>query len=121
MSSTRLAVSLLFLLACASASQAQLSMPLYTTTYCVQVKYEMWRNGTTYWATEFETSNLNDAELVYDLFEASMDDGSICDILGCGFDWIAVDVRIRTKYEWNIYPSEYWQSPSALNRRVALP
>ena len=82
----------------------------YKTTYCIQVKYEMWRNGSSYWATEYETSNLADAQLVFAFFEAALEDGSLCEILNCGFDWIVVDVRLKTKYEWYVQPAPIWQN-----------
>ena len=93
----------------ASQSQAQTSLPLYTATHCVQVKYEMWRNGATYWSTKFETSDLASAQLMLALFESALDDGSLCGILNCGFDWIIVDVRLKTKYEWNVQPASIWR------------
>ena len=37
--------ALLLLAAIPALSQAQLSVPLTTTTYQVQVKYEFWRSG----------------------------------------------------------------------------
>ena len=102
----RLLPLFLFLVCLGGGSQAhaQLSMPAYTTTYCVQVQWEMWRSGGTYWATEYETDNLEDAQLVHALFVAAFENGTLCDILGCSFDWIPVDVRMTTRREWNLYP-----------------
>ena len=99
----------LFLLAVACCAtpqaQAQSSMPLYTTTYCVQVEWHFWRSGGSYWATEFETDELADAQLVLELFQAALANGSLCEILGCDVtSWVPVDVRLKTKYHWNIYP-----------------
>ena len=85
-------------------ANAQTSVPTYRVTYCVQVKYEMWRNGATYWATEYETSNLSEPQFVYQLFGAAHDNGTLCAILGCGFDWIVRDIRIKTKYDWFLPP-----------------
>ena len=80
-------------------------MPLYTTKYCVQVEWYFWRSGGSYWATEYETSDLGDAQLVFDLFESALENGTLCEILGCNVTtWIPVDVRLKTKYEWNLYP-----------------
>jgi len=83
-------------------SDAQSSLSLYKTTYRIQVKYEMWRNGSTYWATEYETSNLSDARMMLALFETALANGSLSDIMNCGPEWIAIDVRLTTKKEW------YW-------------
>ena len=89
----------------APQAQAQTSMPLYTTKYCVQVEWYFWRSGGSYWATEYETSDLGDAQLVFDLFESALENGTLCEILGCNVStWIPVDVRLKTKYEWNFYP-----------------
>jgi hypothetical protein len=90
-------------------SQAQSSMPLYSTSYRVQVKWEMWRNGNSYWATEFESADLQTATMVYDLFEAAFESGQLCEILGCGFDWIPVDIRLKTHYTWNLQTDPVWQ------------
>lgn len=99
-----------------STSQAQFRLPCVSTSYCVQVKYEFWRNGSTYWATEFESTSLEDAELMADLLESAMDDGSIRDILNVGFDWIVVDVRIQTKYEFLQLAPSRWQGYQPLIR-----
>ncbi|MEQ9410871.1 MAG: hypothetical protein RIK87_24375 [Fuerstiella sp.] len=86
-------------------AQAQSSIPLYTTTYCVDVEWYFWRSGGSYWATEYETSDLGEAELIFDLFESALENGTLCEILGCNITtWIPVDVRLRTKYNWNIFP-----------------
>ncbi len=53
-----LAVLFLTAASAASVSHAQTSIPLYTVSYQVQVRWEMWRNGNTYWAVEYETSDL---------------------------------------------------------------
>jgi len=91
----------------APEAQAQTSMPLYTTTHCVQVEWHFWRSGGSYWATEYETNNLNEAELMFDLFESALENGTLCEILGCNITtWIPVDVRLKTEYEWNLFPVE---------------
>lgn len=89
---------------------AQTSMPLYSTSYRVQVQWEMWRNGANYWATEFETDDLQTATMVYDLFEAAFEAGELCEILGCGFDWIPVDIRLKTHYTWHLQAEPVWRS-----------
>ncbi|KAA5543572.1 hypothetical protein FYK55_10170 [Roseiconus nitratireducens] len=89
----------------APTAQAQTSMPLYTTTYCVQVQWSFWRSGGSYWSTEYETSDLGDAQLVFNLFESAFENGTLCEILGCDVtSWVPVDVRLKTVYEWNFYP-----------------
>ena len=93
-----------------SVSSAQSSMPTYTTTYCVQVKFEFWRNGATYWSTEYETSDLQEAQLIHAFFESAFENGTLGEILGSGLDWIVTDVRLKTKYEWNLLPSPIWES-----------
>ncbi len=97
-------------------SNAQTSLPLYKTTYRIEVKYEMWRNGATYWATEYETANLAEAQLILQLFEAALEDGSLSEIMGCGFDWIAVDVRLTTKKEWLLNYEPLWVKSATLRR-----
>lgn len=83
-------------------ANAQISAPLYTKTYYVEVEYEMWRNGNRYWATEFETSDQQDAQLMYDLLVFAWENGAIRDLLDVGFDWMVVDIRLRTKTEWHL-------------------
>ncbi|MCC9600947.1 hypothetical protein LOC67_10245 [Stieleria sp. JC731] len=88
-------------------AQDQVSVPLYTTSYCVQVEWYFWRSGGTYWATEFESTDLAEAELVYQLFDSAFENGTLCDILGCEItSWIPIDVRLKTVYHWNIFPVE---------------
>jgi len=117
MSAIKCALPLLLLVSFFSGtSNAQTSLPLYRTTYQVQVKYEMWRNGSTYWAIEYETASLADAQLVLQLFEAALADGSLSEIMGCGFDWIAVDVRMTTKKEWLLLDEPLWVKSVTLRR-----
>ncbi|MCR9293677.1 MAG: hypothetical protein NXI32_13215 [bacterium] len=114
MCKSRLGVALLFALLCgAGVAQAQSSMPLYTVSYQVQVKYEMWRNGNSYWATEYETANLAEAQMVFALFEAAFDAGELGAILGSGFDWIPVDLRLKTKYTWNLQREDLQLAPTS--------
>ena len=101
------AVFFLTAVSAASVSQAQSSMPLYTVSYQVQVRWEMWRNGNTYWAVEYETSNFLEADMVYELFLAALDEGSLGEILGGGFDWIPREVRLKTKYTWNLRREDF--------------
>jgi hypothetical protein len=98
----------LLLIAFCGTSNAQLSVPMFKTTYCVQVEHEMWRNGRSYWSTEYETSNQAEAQLIYQLFEAALESGSLCEMLGCDFDWIIVDVRLKTKHEWFLQIAPTW-------------
>ena len=92
----------------ASPSQAQTSsVPLYTTSYSVQVEWYFWRSGGTYWANEYETSDLGEAQLVFELFESALESGTLCEILGGNITtWIPVDVRLKTNYHWNVFATE---------------
>ena len=92
--------ALLLFAAIPTVSEAQLSIPFGTTTYSVEVQYEHWRSGTRYWSTVFDTENLEDAQLMYNLLFEAHQDGKICDFLPCSFDFIIVDVRLtwKTKY-----------------------
>ena len=98
----------LLMTAFCGTSNAQRSIPAYKTTYCVQVKYELWRSGVSYWSTEFETTNRTEALLIYQLFEAALEAGSLCELLGCGSNWIIIDVRLKTKYEWFLQIAPTW-------------
>ncbi|GAB4140497.1 MAG: hypothetical protein Tsb009_09860 [Planctomycetaceae bacterium] len=97
--------ALLIFAAVPSVSEAQTSRLSIKTTYCVQVQYEYWRSGVTYWSTVFETTSLNDALVMEALLLDALEDGDICDLLNCGFDRIIRDVRIKTKYEYPLYYS----------------
>lgn len=89
----------------APQAEAQTSIPLYTTKHCVQVEWYFWRSGGTYWSTEFETTDLGEAQLIFELFDSALENGTLCDILGCNFPtWIPIDVRLKTKYERNFNP-----------------
>lgn len=89
----------------ARPAQAQSSIPLYTTKHCVQVEWCFWRSGGVYWATEFESTDLGEAQLVLALFESALENGTLCEVLGCNITtWIPIDVRLTTKYEWNLFP-----------------
>lgn len=99
--------ALLLVGAMSSASHAQSSVPLATTTYSVQVRYEHWRSGGGYWSTVFSTEDAEDAELMLELLEVALENHEICGILGgCSFDYIISDVRLVSKTVWNIRP---WQ------------
>lgn len=106
---------LLFALSFPSSASAQVSVPLVRTTWQVQVKYEMWRNGSAYWSTEFESEDQEEAQMVFELMQAALDNGTICSILGCGFDWIIVDVRLQPKHEL-AFPLSFWRYPASLTR-----
>ena len=82
------------------ASDAEDNLPFVIKTYRVQVQYEMWRSGGTYWATEFETNNQADAELMFAALETALEYGYICEILDCGSDWIPRDVRLVVDCEY---------------------
>lgn len=97
-------------------SHAQTSLSLYKTTYHVQVQYEMWRNGSTYWATEYETSDLADAQMLLQLFEAALNNGTLSEIMGAGPEWIAVDVRMTTKKEWLFNYEPLWIQSATIRR-----
>ena len=101
------AVFFLTFISAASISQAQSSMPLYTVSYQVQVRWEMWRNGNTYWAVEYETPDYVEADLVYQLFQAALEEGRLGEILGGGFDWIPREVRLKPKYTWNLSRQDF--------------
>ena len=92
--------ALLAFAAIPSVSEAQESVPFVTTTYRVQVQYEFWRNGSTYWATEFESENEDDAELMLLALETALDNGYLCQILDCDFSWIPRDVRLVVDHEY---------------------
>ncbi len=93
--------ALLLLATVPAVCQAQLSVPLTTTKYQVQVQYEFWRSGGTYWSTVFETEDHDDAELMYDLLFMAHESGDICDIFDCNFNWIITDVRLVVKTTLN--------------------
>ena len=105
-----LVLALIAFAAVPAVSQAQISVPFVKKTYCVQVKYEMWRNGATYWSTVFETDDADDANLMYALLQDALEDGDICELLNCGFDWIIRDVRLVTKYEYFLPELNYRES-----------
>ena len=74
MSASKYALPLFLLVAAlCGTSNAQSSLPPYQVSYCIEVQHEMWRNGATYWSTEYETSSLNEAQLVLGLFEAALE------------------------------------------------
>ncbi|MEM8668007.1 MAG: hypothetical protein AAGG48_10855 [Planctomycetota bacterium] len=103
---TRLLPAILFVSAIlgTSETQAQTSVPLYTTSYSVQVQWYFWRSGGTYWSTEYETDDLGDAELIFVLMEAALENGTLCEALNCNWTtWIPVDVRLKTHYHWNLF------------------
>lgn len=88
-----------------SASQAQSSVPLATTTYSVQVRYEHWRSGGGYWSTVFTTEDAEDAELMLELLEVALENHRICEIVGgCTFDYFISDVRLVSKTVFRVKP-----------------
>jgi hypothetical protein len=95
--------ALMFFAAVPTVSEAQLSVPLYTTTYKVQVEWSFWRSGGTYWETVFTTEDQDDAELMSALLDMALEAGNICDFLDCEetSTWIPVDVRLLTEKKYN--------------------
>ena len=123
MFSTKRILPLFLLLATCSycsQAQAQTSVPLYTTYYSVQVEWSFWRSGGTYWSTEFESTDYQDALLVLTLFEWARDNGALSDVLDVesGATWIPIDVRMRTRYEWNIDPFAHRTAHSPVNSNL---
>ena len=108
MSAVKYTLPLLMLVTCFSGQAPAQTSSLYKTTYRVQVQYEMWRNGYTYWDTEFETTNYFDAITMLSLFQSALDNGTLSDIMNCGPDWIAVDVRLTTKKEYYRIKEPLW-------------
>lgn len=96
-------------------AQAQISTPLIKTTWQVQVKKEMWRNGNAYWSTEFESEDEEVAQMVFELMQSALDNGTICEIVGCSFDWIVVDVRLQPKHEL-AYSFSFWDYSAITSR-----
>lgn len=108
---TLLAVTVL-LFAAPQESNAQ----YLKATYRVQVKYVKWTSGISYWSTVEETTDLQEAQWTYDLLEAALDAGVICDIMDCSFGWIITDVRIQTDWQWIIYRTDTYNFSSATFR-----
>jgi hypothetical protein len=73
MSTLKAGIPVLCLLAAFSGTaNAQNSVLAVKTTYCVQVEYEMWRSGISYWSTEFETTSLQQAQVMKSLYEIAV-------------------------------------------------
>lgn len=87
-----------------SEAQAQNSISIQSTlnrTYYVEVQYHFyhWTSGgeQIYWSTVLETESYDEAQMVYKIYKANMENGNL-DSSGTTSITTATDVRIRTVY-----------------------
>ncbi|MCA9085081.1 MAG: hypothetical protein KDA81_13550 [Planctomycetaceae bacterium] len=106
MSTFRIAAAALFLCLLSSSANAQTSI---SNTYHVQVRVEMWTSGASGWQTVYSTTDYDDAELMLELYEIALDSGSLSEVLGLSWYYIATDVRLQTEYP-EVLTSPVYQS-----------
>ena len=76
-------------------------------TYQVQVEYWFFDTTSYHWSTVFETTNFEDAWLMYDLLMLAKSQGSLIQFVPSDNPrYIPVDVRLRTVYPY--YLSISW-------------
>ena len=85
------------LLCTASTGFAQESIQIQNT-YHVEVEVTHWRIGSPSWVSQFTTNDHEQAEFMRELFEIALEAGALRDMLGYSWQWLILDVRIRTEY-----------------------
>ncbi len=82
-----------------SGRDAAASSTYYVRSYRVEVEWSLWKSGYSQWRTEFESSDYQEARLVYDLLVSARDNDELFDVLCDELEsWVPVDVRMRTVY-----------------------
>ena len=86
-------------IAFSTAPQKAAARDLFTKTYQVQVEYWFFDTDYYFWSTVFESSNLNEAMLMYELLLVAQENGQLNEVVGASYGrYIAVDVRMITVY-----------------------
>lgn len=82
-------------------ASAQTSVPLFTTTYEIQIEWSYWQNPEPSWMTIDTFDNRDDAELMLALYELALDQNQLGEILGITGLYVIFDVRLQTVTEFN--------------------
>ncbi|QDU40335.1 hypothetical protein Mal4_46910 [Maioricimonas rarisocia] len=78
-------------------------------TYKVQVEYWFWDSNYSYWSTVLETTDQDEAQLMYDLLLYAKQNGNLNAVVpNLNWKYIAVDVRLKTECSFAIVPS-FWE------------
>ena len=82
-------------------------------TYKVEVQYWFFDTDYYYWSTKLETSNYSDAQFLYGILLWAKENGQLNAVAPNSYwRYIAVDVRMRTVYNWNwLQPHQFDLSP----------
>ncbi|TWU02440.1 hypothetical protein [Stieleria varia] len=83
-------------------AKADNGLSRYLKVYVVEVQYEHVTSGSTFWATEFESTKFEDAMLVLDLIETAFETGNARVILGLDSHSLLVPLQAqwRIRYEY---------------------
>ena len=72
---------------------------LYVTTYKVQVEYWFFDTDYSFWYTVFESNNLQEAQLFYELLLIAKENHQLNEVVPASYGrYIAIDVRMITEH-----------------------
>lgn len=85
---------------------------LYRTVYKVEVEYWFFDTDYSYWSTILETTDQQEAQLMYELLEYAHENGDLNSVVPNSYGrYIAVDVRLRTEYDLIAPPLRWGVGP----------
>ena len=90
---------------------------LVLKTYKVQVQYWFFDTDYYYWSTVFETTDLADAEFVYQLLLAAHENGQLNEVAPNSYwRYMAVDVRMITEYHYPQFAKPWYEDLTPLRQ-----
>lgn len=96
--SWKLILPALLALTALTAFSENASAQSLSVEYQVQIRVEHWRSGSGWWQTEYTTDNYQEALIIADLYEESLDNGTLWSELGLSWWFSPTDVRIKTVF-----------------------
>ncbi|MEW4528684.1 MAG: hypothetical protein ACF8PG_12415 [Maioricimonas sp. JB045] len=94
---------------------------LYRTVYKVEVEYWFFDTDYSYWSTILETTDRQEAQLMYELLEYAHENGDLNSVVPNSYGrYIAIDVRLRTEYDL-IAPPLRWESDLLKHMNLLVP
>jgi hypothetical protein len=113
-----LAASTCTLAASAQPARAQ-SFAYIQKTYKVQVEYWFLDTDYYFWSTFYETTDLEDAQLVYDLLVIADQNGLLNQAAPNSYSrYFAVDVRMITEYQYPLWSKPFSYDLEPIDRRL---
>ena len=91
------------------SADAQSSITV-SRTYKVQVEYWFFDTDYYYWSTKLETNSQAEAQFLRDVLQLAKENGQLNAVAPNSYwRYIAVDVRMVVKYDWNWMRPDYYE------------